>query len=133
MRAPSITSLYGCLCAGLAAALMGAPRAQPVSGDGPTPVPRSTAVATGTLASRAYKTSSADHIEGGVGGSIDLRTRHPFDFDGREIVVSTRVIHGDLARRSEPQLSALLSQRWKTRTAGEWGVLLNLSHQRRAW
>jgi TonB-dependent receptor len=82
---------------------------------------------------RVYKTSSAAHIEGGVGGSIDLRTRQPFDFAGREIVVSTRVIHGDLARRSEPQLSALLSQRWQTRTAGEWGVLLNLSHQRRAW
>ena len=80
-----------------------------------------------------YKTSSAEHIEGGVGGLIDLRTRRPFDFKGREIVGSTRLIYGDLADRSAAQFSALASKRWKTATAGEFGALLNVAYQDRAF
>ncbi|WPC66187.1 TonB-dependent receptor plug domain-containing protein [Rhodoferax ferrireducens] len=80
-----------------------------------------------------YKTSSAEHIEGGVGGLIDLRTRRPFDFKGREIVGSTRLIYGDLADRNATQFSVLASNRWKTTSAGEFGVLVNLAYQDRAF
>jgi len=80
-----------------------------------------------------YKTSSANHIEGGVGGLIDLRTRRPFDFAGHETAGSARVVHGDLADKTEAQFSALLSRRWTTGSAGELGVLVNLAHQDRAW
>lgn len=80
-----------------------------------------------------HKTSSADLIEGGIGGLIDLRTRRPFDFAGREVAASARLIHGDLVDRSKAQFSALASNRWKIDGAGEFGVLLNLSHQERAW
>jgi TonB-dependent receptor len=79
-----------------------------------------------------YKTSSADRLEGGVGGTIDLRTRRPFDFSGREIAGSVRLIRGDLIERSKPQLSLLASDRWKTE-AGDIGALVNLSIQKRAW
>ncbi|MGZ8175135.1 MULTISPECIES: TonB-dependent receptor [Methylobacter] len=80
-----------------------------------------------------YKTSSANHIEGGVGGTIDLRTHRPFDFEGRQLLGSARVIHGDLVDKEEPQFSTLLSDRWKTESFGEFGALVNFAYQRRAW
>jgi len=80
-----------------------------------------------------YKTSSAEHIEGGVGGLIDLRTRRPFDFKGREVVGSTRLVHGDLVDRDATQFSLLASNRWKTDGAGEFGALVNIAHQDRAF
>jgi iron complex outermembrane recepter protein len=80
-----------------------------------------------------YKTSSAAQLEGGLGGSIDLRTRRPFDFPGREGVASVRLIRGDLAASTKGQVSVLASHRWKTAGAGEFGALVNLSVQERAW
>lgn len=80
-----------------------------------------------------YKTSSANHIEGGVGGTIDLRTRRPFDFEGRQLIGTVRGIHGDLVDKQEPQFSTLLSDRWQTESFGEFGALVNFAYQRRAW
>lgn len=80
-----------------------------------------------------YKTSSANHIEGGVGGTVDLRTRRPFDFEGRQLFGSARMIYGDLVDQQEPQFSTLLSDRWQTERFGEFGALVNFVYQRRAW
>ncbi|MGR9012975.1 MAG: TonB-dependent receptor [Gammaproteobacteria bacterium] len=80
-----------------------------------------------------YKTSSANHIEGGIGGTIDLRTRRPFDFEGRQLLGTVRGIHGDLVDKQEPQFSTLLSDRWQTEGFGEFGALANFAYQRRAW
>lgn len=79
-----------------------------------------------------YKTTSASRIEGGVGGSIDLRTHRPFDFSGRKVVASLRVNRGDLGKREQAQFSTLLSDRWNT-GAGEFGALLDLVYQQRSW
>ena len=80
-----------------------------------------------------YKTSSAGHIEGGVGGTVDLRTHRPFDFQDRQLLGSVRGIHGDLVDDQEPQFSTLLSDRWQTESLGEFGALVNFAYQRRAW
>ncbi len=80
-----------------------------------------------------YKTSSADQIEGGVGGLVDLRTRRPFDFPRSTFAASARAVHADLADRTEGQFSALASRRWTTGNAGEAGLLVSLAHQKRAW
>lgn len=80
-----------------------------------------------------YKSSSAHHLEGGIGGLIDLRTRRPFDFIGSEVTASARLAHGDLADKTKAQFSTLLSNRWTTADKGEFGVLLNVAHQERAW
>lgn len=80
-----------------------------------------------------YKTASPDHIEGGIGGLVDLRTRRPFDFSGREIVGSARLVRGELVDSSAPQFSILASNRWKTAANGEFGALVNFSRQNRAW
>jgi len=80
-----------------------------------------------------YKTSAAEHIEGGVGGMIDLRTRRPFDFKGREVVASTRLIYNDLVDRSATQFSTLVSNRWKLDSSGEFGALVNVAFQDRSF
>ncbi|PPC91980.1 MAG: TonB-dependent receptor [Methylobacter sp.] len=80
-----------------------------------------------------YKTSSADHIEGGVGGLVDIRTHRPFDFKGSQIFGSARVIYGDLVNAAKPQFSTLLSNRWQSENFGEFGALINFSYQERAF
>ncbi|MGD9836193.1 MAG: TonB-dependent receptor, partial [Piscinibacter sp.] len=79
-----------------------------------------------------HKTASADQLEGGLGGSIDLRTRRPFDFAGDATVLSARRLHGHLVRRSADQASVMLSRRTRA-DGGEFGLLLNLVAQDRAW
>jgi len=68
-----------------------------------------------------HKTSSADRIEGGLGGTIDLRTRRPFDFAGDATVLSARSIRGDLVDRNAEQFSALLSGLTAADTPGRVG------------
>lgn len=74
-----------------------------------------------------YKNQSADMIEGGIGGTVSLRTRKPFDAAGRVIAISGDVSYGDLAKEWSPTISGLFSDRWST-GVGEFGFLLNLAH-----
>jgi iron complex outermembrane recepter protein len=78
------------------------------------------------------KSASADQLEGGIGGLVDLRTRRPFDFDGPATVLSARVVHGDLVQRAAAQGSALLSRRWVL-GGHQLGLLVNGSLQERAF
>lgn len=80
-----------------------------------------------------FKTASADHIEGGIGGLVEMITRRPFDFKGLEMVGSVRLIDGDLAKTTKPQYSGLFSNRWKLKGGGEIGALVNVAYQERAW
>ncbi|WAT16017.1 TonB-dependent receptor [Xanthomonas fragariae] len=75
-----------------------------------------------------YKNPSADMIEGGLGGTVDLRTRLPFDYDGRKIAGSVQYNHYDLADDGKPAFSGMYSDRWQT-GIGEIGVLVNYSQQ----
>lgn len=80
-----------------------------------------------------HKTASAERIEGGLGGSVDLRTRRPFDFAGDATMLSARHAHGDLVRRSAGQATALVTRRMTLPEGGELGVLVNLAFQERTW
>lgn len=73
-----------------------------------------------------YKNQTADMIEGGIAGTISLRTRKPFDQDGRKFSFSADVTYGDMAEKTTPTFSALFSDRWDT-SAGEFGFLINVS------
>ncbi|AZR27526.1 TonB-dependent receptor [Xanthomonas vasicola pv. arecae] len=75
-----------------------------------------------------YKNPSADMIEGGLGGTVDLRTRLPFDYDGRKIAGSVQYNYYDLADEGKPAFSGLFSNRWQT-GIGEIGILVNYSQQ----
>jgi iron complex outermembrane receptor protein len=76
-----------------------------------------------------YKSQSADQTEGGVAGIIDVRTNRPFDFKGFSLNVSARGVYADKSDKTDPQLAATVSNRWKT-DIGEFGALLGLSYQR---
>ncbi len=71
-----------------------------------------------------YKNQSADMIEGGLAGTVNLRTRVPFDSEGQTFSASAEANYGDFAEEWSPTASALYSNRWLT-DAGEFGVLLN--------
>lgn len=73
-----------------------------------------------------YKNQTADMIEGGIGGTVSLRTRKPFDSNSRQIAVSADYSYGDMAEEWTPTVSALYSDRWET-AAGEFGVLFNVA------
>lgn len=74
-----------------------------------------------------YKTRSADQVERGIAGSIDIKTHRPFDFSDRKIVLAARGIYSDQPDEIDPNISALFSNRWDT-SAGEFGALFNLSY-----
>lgn len=73
-----------------------------------------------------YKSPSADMIEGGLGGTVNLRTRMPFDSDGQLVSFSTKANYGDQLKETNGEYSGLYSNRWET-SAGEFGVLVNAS------
>ncbi len=74
-----------------------------------------------------YKSSQADLIEGGIGGSIDLRTKLPFDFKEATAIVTAKGNYGDFSQKAEPGGSVLLSDRWNT-NAGEFGALIDVAY-----
>ncbi|QEY16517.1 TonB-dependent receptor [Cellvibrio sp. KY-GH-1] len=73
-----------------------------------------------------YKSPSADMIEGGLGGTVNLRTRMPFDSDGQLASVSVKANYGDQLKETNGEYSGLYSNRWET-GAGDFGVLVNAS------
>ncbi len=73
-----------------------------------------------------YKNQTASMIEGGLGGTVDLRTRLPFDSEGQKFSASYSVNHGDFVEQNKPSASVLYSNRWQT-GAGELGVLVDVA------
>jgi TonB-dependent receptor len=85
-----------------------------------------------------YKSAAADQIEGGIAGSIDVRTRRPFDFAGAQFNAFGHGVYSDKAKAWNPDFGATASNRWET-SAGEFGALLGVSfvdrdyHEERAF
>lgn len=74
-----------------------------------------------------YKNQTADLIEGGIGGSINLRTIEPFDREGAFGVISLDGTYSDLREKVTPTFSAIFGNRWKN-DAGEFGLLGSFSN-----
>lgn len=74
-----------------------------------------------------YKNQTADLIEGGIGGSINLRTIEPFDREEFFGVISIDGTYSDLREETSPTISAIISDRWQT-DSGEFGLLGSFSH-----
>ncbi|MBQ5945963.1 TonB-dependent receptor [Massilia sp. ST3] len=74
-----------------------------------------------------YKNPSAEQIEGGISGLVNLRTALPFDIKGQRISGSVEGTYSELKKgKVNPSGSFLYSNRWKT-GAGEFGALFNLA------
>lgn len=74
-----------------------------------------------------YKNQTADLIEGGIAGTINLRTRLPFDVSGRQAALTVTGNYGSLAEEITPEVSAIISDRFQT-SVGEFGVMANLAY-----
>lgn len=76
-----------------------------------------------------YKNQSADMIEGGIAGTIDLRTRVPFDQAGTLVSLSASANYGSLSEKVNPEVSGLVSTRVDT-NVGEFGFMVAGSYSK---
>ncbi|WOT05034.1 TonB-dependent receptor [Shewanella youngdeokensis] len=75
-----------------------------------------------------YKTSRSSLQEGGIGGTINLSTAKPFDYEGFQLVGSIKGMYESLSEEVSPSASALISNTFNNDTMG---ALLAVSHQER--
>ncbi|MCJ8321740.1 MAG: TonB-dependent receptor [Colwellia sp.] len=73
-----------------------------------------------------FKNQTADMIEGGIAGTVNLITRKPFDADGRVFSFSLDATYGDFIEETTPTFSALYSDVFET-SVGRFGFLVNYS------
>jgi iron complex outermembrane recepter protein len=76
------------------------------------------------------KTSEADVEEGSLGATVDLRTARPFDFKGRTFSLGAQEFHNTLTDKTQPRMTALLSDRWDT-AYGKFGALISGAYAKR--
>ena len=75
-----------------------------------------------------FKSPQADVEEGGIGGTIDVHTRHPLDLNRWSLSASAQGVYSERSKKADPQASALIS--WKN--ADEtFGVLIGGVYQKR--
>lgn len=70
-----------------------------------------------------YKNTTADMIDGGISGTVNLVTRKPLDRPGLQFGGTIEANYGDLAKEVSPAFSALGSNTWET-GAGTFGLQL---------
>lgn len=75
-----------------------------------------------------YKNPSAEHIEGGIGGLINLRTRKPLDFSGLTVSTAVAARYNDVSEETSPEGFGLFADRW-TVGDGEMGFLIAANYQ----
>jgi TonB-dependent receptor len=73
-----------------------------------------------------FKNPSADMVEGGIAGTVNLRTRKPLDHDGFTGGVTGSANFGDFSEQTKPQASLLLSNTWDT-DHGTFGALIDIA------
>jgi len=74
-----------------------------------------------------FKSSTANLIEPGLAGLVNVRSHRPFDFSGREISGSVWGVYPLVSRDLVPNGQLLLSDRWSV-GQGEMGALINVSY-----
>lgn len=68
-----------------------------------------------------YKSSQADLAEGGIGGTVNVKTRKPLDLDANEAFVGVKAGTGTIADDITPEVSGLYS--WKN-DSETFGILV---------
>ena len=74
-----------------------------------------------------FKTSTADLVEPGLAGLINVRSRRPFDFTGAQLAGSVWELGTRQGHALRPNFNLLATDRWET-SIGEIGVLINGSY-----
>ena len=65
-----------------------------------------------------YKTTQADLEEGGVGGTVDVKTRNPLDLEPMTMYARLEAAYTDLADETDPNAGALFSWKNSSETLG---------------
>mgnify|MGYP000740106636 CR=1 FL=1 len=73
-----------------------------------------------------HKSPTAADEEGGIAGSVSIRTARPFDYSGLRLVGSVEGAYNSISEKVDPQASFLASD-----TFGDFGVLVSLSKGQR--
>ena len=76
------------------------------------------------------KSSTANDLEGGIAGLIDVTLHRPFDFKEPQLAGGAKASYGSLSQKYSPNLSLLGSTRWDT-SIGEFGLLVDASYNKR--
>ncbi|MFT4090348.1 MAG: TonB-dependent receptor [Asticcacaulis sp.] len=71
-----------------------------------------------------YKNPSAEHIEGGIGGLVNVKTRNPSDFKGETYSFGVTAKYNDLAKKTRPEVFGLMANRFDLDNGGRIGVML---------
>jgi iron complex outermembrane recepter protein len=74
------------------------------------------------------KSPTASDEEGGIAGTVAIRTTRPFDYDGFKVVVAAEGAHNSVSEEVDPRLAFLVSNTFADDTVG---VLLGLTSEDR--
>jgi TonB-dependent receptor len=74
-----------------------------------------------------YKNPSAELVEGGIGGLVNLRTRKPFDQPGQLFAASIDYNYADMRKKGFKSGNVLYSNNWDMGNGGRLGLLLSVS------
>lgn len=73
------------------------------------------------------KSPTADMVEGALGGTVNLKTRRPFDFRKPNINLNVKGVYGSESEEHQPNANLLATDRWDT-GIGEMSALVNISY-----
>ena len=74
-----------------------------------------------------YKNQTAEMVEGGIAGTVNLRTRLPLDPPDRVFSFTGRASYGDRSDDTTYEGSSVYSDSWQT-DVGRFGVMANLAY-----
>ncbi|MCL1036862.1 TonB-dependent receptor [Shewanella submarina] len=74
---------------------------------------------------KVYKSTQANLVEGGIGGTVIVETRKPLDMDANSLFMSVNGEYGSISEEVSPELSGLYS--WKNEDE-TFGVLVSAAH-----
>lgn len=70
-----------------------------------------------------HKSSRADVVEGGIGGTVIVNTRKPFDLDANTVYASAKLDYGTISEEADPSVSGIYSWKNDDETFGVLGSL----------
>ncbi|HVF82733.1 MAG TPA: TonB-dependent receptor [Sphingomicrobium sp.] len=79
----------------------------------------------GVAALEVFKSGTANLIEGGLGGQVNVRSRRPFDFRDLELSGSANAVYFEQSENWDWNGNVLFSNRWDVGDGGEFGILVN--------
>ena len=74
-----------------------------------------------------FKSGTANQVEGGLGGQVNVRSRRPFDFTGLELSGGLNLVHFEQSGKWDWNGNVLASNRWEVGDGGEFGILVNVA------